>query len=93
MGRLYRSSRGMLKSPAMQEALKPLHRLEVEAVKNNEIAREAYAAGMSEFKLRQSVNIALKKEQLKKAGGQMIDYKFRLWRRAKRAEGGSLPHE
>ena len=27
---------GMLKSPAMQEALKPLHRLEVEAVKNNE---------------------------------------------------------
>jgi hypothetical protein len=28
---------GMLKSPAMQEALKPLHRLEAEAAKNNEI--------------------------------------------------------
>lgn len=67
---------GMLKSPAMQEALKPLHRREVEAVKNNEIAREAYAAGMSEYKLRQSVNIALKKEQLKKAGGQKIDISF-----------------
>ena len=67
---------GMLKSPAMQEALKPLHKLEVDAVKNNEVAREAYAAGMSEFKLRQSVNIALKKEQLKKAGGQKIDISF-----------------
>ena len=64
---------GMLKSPAMQEALKPLHRLEAEAAKNNEIAREAYDAGMSEYKLRMSVSIALKKKELKKAAGQKID--------------------
>jgi Protein of unknown function (DUF3987) len=30
---------GMLKSPAMQEALKPLHRLETEAAKENEVAQ------------------------------------------------------
>ena len=64
---------GMLKSPAMQEALKPLHRLEAEAAKQNEVALEAYAAGMSEYKLRQSVGIALKKKELKKAAGQKID--------------------
>jgi putative DNA primase/helicase len=64
---------GMLKSPAMQEALKPLHRLEVEAAKQNEIALEAYAAGMSEYKLRREVGIALKRKELKKAGGQKID--------------------
>jgi Protein of unknown function (DUF3987) len=42
----------MLKSPAMQEALKPLHRLEAEAAKENEIAKEAYEAGLSAYKVR-----------------------------------------
>jgi putative DNA primase/helicase len=37
---------GALKSPAMGEALKPLHRLEAEAAKDNEIAQQAYAVGL-----------------------------------------------
>jgi Protein of unknown function (DUF3987) len=57
---------GMLKSPAMNEALRPIHRLEVEAVRNNEIAQQAYAAGLDAFKLRKQVATALAKEELKK---------------------------
>jgi putative DNA primase/helicase len=69
---------GMLKSPAMQEALKPLHRLEAEAAKENEIAREAYAAGISAYKVRQQVKIALEKEALKKVknGNANIDFEL-----------------
>src|SRR5262249_46325451 len=37
---------GMLKSPAMGEALKPIHRLEFEAAKENEILQQAYDAGL-----------------------------------------------
>jgi putative DNA primase/helicase len=62
---------GMLKSPAMQEALKPLHRLEGEAEKDNEIACEAYRAGLSAYKVQQQVKIALQKDALKK--GRKID--------------------
>jgi putative DNA primase/helicase len=69
---------GMLKSPAMQEALKPLHRLEVEAEKENEVARQAYAAGISAYKVRQQVKIALEKEALKKAKGGTINFDFDL---------------
>jgi hypothetical protein len=58
---------GMLKSPAMQEALKPLHRLEAEAAKKNDLARRAYEAGISKYKLRQQVRTSLEKEALKKA--------------------------
>jgi len=43
---------GMLKSPAMNEALRPIHRLEADAVRNNEIAQQAYAAGLDAFRLR-----------------------------------------
>jgi putative DNA primase/helicase len=57
---------GMLKSPAMNEALGPIHRLEAEAVKNNEIAQQAYAAGLDTFRLRKQVATALAKEDLKK---------------------------
>ncbi len=46
---------GMLKSPAMSEALKPIHRLEAEAAKENEIAQQAYAAGLDAYKLRRDV--------------------------------------
>jgi hypothetical protein len=57
----------MLKSPAMNEALRPIHRLEAEAVRNNEIAQQAYAAGLDAFRLRKQVATALAKEELKKA--------------------------
>ena len=58
---------GMLKSPAMNEALRPIHRLEAEAVRNNEIAQQAYAVGLDAFRLRKQVATALAKEELKKA--------------------------
>jgi Protein of unknown function (DUF3987) len=58
---------GMLKSPAMNEALRPIHRLEAEAVRNHEIAQQAYAAGLDAFRLRKQVATALAKEELKKA--------------------------
>jgi hypothetical protein len=60
---------GMLKSPAMNEALKPLRHLEAEAAKTYEIAQEAYSVGISEFKLRQEVKKSLQRDHLKKTGG------------------------
>src|SRR5262245_21202935 len=56
---------GMLKSPAMGEALKPIHRLEAEAAKENEIAQQAYAAGVDAYELRKQVNKALVRDELK----------------------------
>lgn len=56
---------GMLKSPAMGEALKPIHNLEAEAAKENEIAQQAYAAGMDAYELRKQVNKALARDELK----------------------------
>src|SRR3984893_4063101 len=53
---------GMLKSPAMGEALKPLHHLEAEAAKENEIAQQAYAAGIDEHKLRKAVRESVAKK-------------------------------
>lgn len=58
---------GMLKSPAMGEALKPIHYLEMEAGKNNEIAQRAYAADLKAFKLRQQVKVSLERDALKQA--------------------------
>jgi hypothetical protein len=63
---------GMLKSPAMNEALKPLRYLEAEAAKNYEIAQEAYAVGINEFKLRQDVRKSLQRDHLKRTGGKDI---------------------
>lgn len=57
---------GMLKSPAMGEALKPLHRLEAEAAKDYEIEVEAFQAGMSAHQIRKQVKMQLIKEDLKK---------------------------
>ena len=57
---------GWLKSPAMGEALKPIHRLEAEAAKENQTAQEAYLTGLSAFKLRKEVAISLKKKEMKK---------------------------
>ena len=46
---------GLLKSPSMGEALKPIHHLEAEAAKENEIAQQAYDAGLDAYKLRKEV--------------------------------------
>jgi hypothetical protein len=43
---------GMMKSPAMAEALKPLYRLEAEARKSNDEARKAYAVSLEVHKLK-----------------------------------------
>jgi Protein of unknown function (DUF3987) len=43
---------GAMKSPAMDEALKPLHRLEAEARKANEVAAKNYEIEIETFKLR-----------------------------------------
>ena len=56
---------GMLKSPAMGEALKPIHQLEAEAAKKNEIVQQAYVADLNNFKLRQQVKASLAREALK----------------------------
>jgi hypothetical protein len=56
---------GMLKSPAMGEALKPIHHLEAEAVKSNEAAQRDYVAALEGFKLRRQVKASLDKEALK----------------------------
>jgi hypothetical protein len=56
---------GVLKSPAMMAALKHIHRLEKEAAKSNEVAREAFAANMDNYKLQKQVRDALAKVWLK----------------------------
>ena len=43
---------GTMKSPAMQQALAPLHRLEAEARKENEAAAHSYAVELEAYKLR-----------------------------------------
>jgi Protein of unknown function (DUF3987) len=65
---------GMLKSPAMGEALKPIHRLEAEAGKENEIAHQAYAAGLDVYKLRRQVNKMLVREKMKADKDTEIDF-------------------
>ena len=57
---------GMLKSPAMGEALKPLHRLEAEAAKDYEIEVEAFQAGMSAYQIRKQVKMLIKEDLKKK---------------------------
>jgi hypothetical protein len=65
---------GMLKSPVMGEALKPIHRLESEAAKENEIAQQAYAAGLDAYKLRRAVNKTLVRDKLKANKNAEIDF-------------------
>ena len=67
---------GMLKSPAMGGALRPIHRLEAEAAKENEIAQQAYAAGLDAYKLRREVNKRLVREKLKANKDSEIDLDF-----------------
>jgi len=67
---------GMLKSPAMGEALKPLHRLEAEAAKENEVAQQAYAAGLDAYTLRREVHKALVRKKLKANDNADVDFDF-----------------
>ena len=67
---------GMLKSPAMGEALRPIHRLEAEAAKENEIAQQAYAVGLDAYKLRREVNKKLVRDKLKANKDSEIDLDF-----------------
>jgi len=69
---------GMLKSPAMNEALRPIRHLEAEAAKENEIAQQAYQAGMSTYKLRRDVRVALEKARLKKTKQANADIDFQI---------------
>jgi Protein of unknown function (DUF3987) len=57
---------GMLKSPAMMEALKPLHHFEAKAAKAYAEAIEAHKIELAEFKLHRSVKESVLKEELKK---------------------------
>jgi Protein of unknown function (DUF3987) len=57
---------GMLKSPAMMEALKPLHHFEAEAAKAYAEAVKAHKIELAEFKLHRSVKESVLKEELKK---------------------------
>ena len=57
---------GMLKSPAMMEALRPLHRLEKEAAEQYAKARTDYQAKAAEYKLKQQVAVTVAKEEMKK---------------------------
>jgi hypothetical protein len=69
---------GMLKSPAMNEALRPIHHLEAEAAKENEIAAQAYAAGLDAYKLRREVGRSLLKDKLKGGNNPNADIKIDL---------------
>jgi Protein of unknown function (DUF3987) len=59
---------GMMKSPAMAEALKPLHRLEAEAQKSNDEARKDHAAALEAHKLRVDVARTAAKKALGQGG-------------------------
>jgi Protein of unknown function (DUF3987) len=63
---------GQLKSPAMMEALKPLHHLEIEAAKAYEAALAAHMCALAEFKLAKSVKESVLKEELKKKVTQKV---------------------
>ena len=57
---------GVMKSPAMAEATKPLRRLEMEARKNKEAATKAYEAAVEDHKLRSEAAQKRFKDALKK---------------------------
>jgi putative DNA primase/helicase len=59
---------GAMKSPALQQALAPLHRLEAEARKENEAAAQKYSIELETYKLRKE-DAAKKARSSLKAGG------------------------
>jgi hypothetical protein len=67
---------GLMKSPAMEQALKPLHRLEIEAQDKNEKARLEYAKQFLTFKLKKDAKAQLAKEALKENPAAKVDLEF-----------------
>jgi hypothetical protein len=64
---------GMLKSPTMNEALRPLYHLEHEAAEANDLARQTYAADLEAYKIRQQVRISQAKDALRKDPSGSVD--------------------
>jgi hypothetical protein len=62
---------GAMKSPAMDEALKPLHRLEAEARKANEAAAKDYEIEIETFKLRKEDGQKKGRAALKEGAGDI----------------------
>ena len=81
---------GTMKSPAMQQALAPLHRLETEARKDNEATAHSYAVELEAYKLRKEV-LAKKARTALKGGGKY--WRVARYRRARRAEDQALYRE
>jgi Protein of unknown function (DUF3987) len=67
---------GLMKSPAMDEALKYLHRLEAEARIKNSEAHEKYEKQAHAFKLKKEAKIALAKKALEKNPATCVDLDF-----------------
>jgi Protein of unknown function (DUF3987) len=63
---------GMLKSPAMMEALKPLHHLEAEAAKAHAASLVEHRAALAEFKMHKSVKESVLKDALKKKVAEKV---------------------
>ncbi len=63
---------GLLKSPAMMEALKPLHHLEAEATRAHAAALVDHQAALAEFKLHKSVKESVLKDALKKKVSESV---------------------
>ncbi|MBV8773127.1 MAG: DUF3987 domain-containing protein [Deltaproteobacteria bacterium] len=61
---------GTMKSPALQQALAPLHRLDAEARKENEAAAQRYAVEIEAYKLRKEDSAKKARTELK--GGRDI---------------------
>ena len=55
-----------MKSPAMQEALKPLHRLEADARAENDVSRKDYETALVLHKIEKEVGAGKAKDALKK---------------------------
>jgi hypothetical protein len=65
---------GAMKSPAMAEAMKPLHRLEADARKSNEVAAKDYAVASEAFKLQKDEAARKVKDALRKGDGDVARF-------------------
>jgi putative DNA primase/helicase len=64
---------GLMKSPAMEQALKPLHRLEIDTREKNEKARQEYAIEFQTFKLSKEAKAALARKTLTDNSAAKVD--------------------
>jgi len=67
---------GLMKSPAMEQALKPLHRLEIDARAKNEKARQEYETQFQAFKLKKEAKAALARKTLTDNPAAKVDLEF-----------------